>query len=56
MTSDRPYRRAMPHAEAMRELARCAGTQFDPEVTEALIGCLYGARLSVVPAPSDAVA
>ena len=42
MTSDRPYRKAMGHAEAVRELAASAGTQFDPEVTEQLIGCLYG--------------
>ncbi len=44
MTSDRPYRPAMSHAEAMRELAKGAGSQFDPRVTEVLIGCLYGDR------------
>ena len=42
MTSDRPYRKAMEHSAAVRELAASAGTQFDPEVTEQLIGCLYG--------------
>ncbi|MBN1528971.1 MAG: diguanylate cyclase [Thermoleophilaceae bacterium] len=42
MTSDRPYREAMAHATAVRELAAGAGSQFDPEVTEILIGCLYG--------------
>jgi putative nucleotidyltransferase with HDIG domain len=41
MTSDRPYRARLGHGEAVAELARCAGTQFDPQVTEALIGCLY---------------
>ncbi len=46
MTSDRPYRKAMEHSEAIRELAACAGTQFDPRVTEQLIGCLYGQRQS----------
>jgi diguanylate cyclase (GGDEF)-like protein/putative nucleotidyltransferase with HDIG domain len=42
MISDRPYRKAMSHSEAIRELAVNAGTQFDPTVTELLIGCLYG--------------
>ncbi len=41
MTTSRPYREALPHGAAIAELARCAGTQFDPRVTEALIGCLY---------------
>ena len=49
MTSDRPYRKAMPHAEAIRELAKNAGTQFDPQVTEVLIGALYGSRQSGSP-------
>lgn len=43
MTSNRPYRTAMTHAEAIEEIARCAGSQFDPEVTGMLIGSLYGA-------------
>ncbi|MDF9407807.1 MAG: Cyclic di-GMP phosphodiesterase response regulator RpfG [Pelotomaculum sp. PtaB.Bin013] len=30
MTSDRPYRKAMMHKEAVDELKRCSGTQFDP--------------------------
>ena len=30
MTSDRPYRDALTDEEALGELARCAGTQFDP--------------------------
>jgi len=34
MTSDRSYRRALPHQVAMSEIRRCAKTQFDPEVAE----------------------
>lgn len=37
MTSDRPYRNAMSHKNAVEELRRCAGTQFDPELTEQFI-------------------
>ncbi len=44
ITSDRPYRAARSHSEAVEELTRCAGTQFDPTVTAALIGHLYGQR------------
>ncbi len=35
MTSDRPYSKALTREEALRELFRCAGTQFDPAVVEA---------------------
>lgn len=32
MTSDRAYRRALPHEVTVNELERCAGSQFDPDV------------------------
>ena len=35
MTSDRPYRKATSFENAMAEVQRCAGTQFDPEVVRA---------------------
>jgi HD-GYP domain-containing protein (c-di-GMP phosphodiesterase class II) len=46
MVSDRPYREAMSHNDAMAELNAHAGTQFDGAVVEALIGYLYGRRQS----------
>jgi len=35
MVADRPYRRGRSDQEAMLELRRCAGTQFDPRIVEA---------------------
>jgi HD-GYP domain-containing protein (c-di-GMP phosphodiesterase class II) len=37
MTTDRPYRKALSFEEALAELERCAGTQFDPAVVDALV-------------------
>jgi len=37
MTSRRPYRRALGNDEALTEVDRCAGTQFDPEVARAFL-------------------
>ena len=37
MTTDRPYRKAMPVAAAIAELKRESGKQFDPQVVEALV-------------------
>jgi response regulator RpfG family c-di-GMP phosphodiesterase len=35
MTSDRAYRRALPHEVSINEIDRCSGSQFDPEVANA---------------------
>lgn len=35
MSSSRSYRPAMPREKVLAEIARCAGTQFDPSVVEA---------------------
>jgi putative nucleotidyltransferase with HDIG domain len=37
MTTNRPYRAALPVADAVAELERCSGSQFDPAVVEALL-------------------
>ena len=37
MTSDRPYRAAMSISEAIDEIKRCAGTQFDPIIVTAFL-------------------
>jgi HD-GYP domain-containing protein (c-di-GMP phosphodiesterase class II) len=40
MTTDRPYRKARPVEEAVAELQRCSGTDFDPAVVDALAAVL----------------
>jgi putative two-component system response regulator len=37
MTSDRPYRKALPFEAAREEVRRCSGTQFDPRVAEVFL-------------------
>jgi HD-GYP domain-containing protein (c-di-GMP phosphodiesterase class II) len=48
MTTDRSYRPARPAAEALAELHRCAGTQFDPAVVRALAVVCRSAERPVV--------
>jgi HD-GYP domain-containing protein (c-di-GMP phosphodiesterase class II) len=37
MTTTRPYREALPVCAAVAEVGRCAGSQFDPDVTGAFL-------------------
>jgi diguanylate cyclase (GGDEF)-like protein len=44
MLADRPYRRALEHRDALAELRRCAGTQFDPRVVDAFLALMREPR------------
>ena len=41
MTNDRPYRRAMSSGEAVAELVRCAGRQFDGTLVELFVKIIH---------------
>jgi diguanylate cyclase (GGDEF)-like protein len=51
MTHDRPYKRAMSHDDAIKELRRHAGTQFDPDLVQLFCDLFAGAA----PAPDPVV-
>lgn len=53
MTSKRPYRAARPQDEALDELQRHAGTQFDAGVVEALLNALAQSPQSAVRSPQE---
>ncbi len=38
MTSNRPYRKSRSEAEALKEILRCSGTQFNPRLVEVFAG------------------
>jgi putative nucleotidyltransferase with HDIG domain len=44
MTTDRPYRKAMPQEDAIAELRSNSGTQFEPRVVEALVAVIEAER------------
>ncbi|HET9013320.1 MAG TPA: HD domain-containing phosphohydrolase, partial [Gemmatimonadaceae bacterium] len=53
MTSDRPYRPdGLSVADAIKDLVRCSGTQFDPDVIAALVRASNAGRLNVVRRPT----
>lgn len=40
MVSDRPYRKAVPIDTAVQEIKKCAGSQFDPDITDIFLKIL----------------
>ena len=56
MTSGRPYRPAVPGwSEALAELRRHGGTQFDPVVVEAALAASAAGQLALIPRAESAV-
>jgi len=49
MVADRPYRRGRSQQEAMLELRRCSGTQFDPRIVDAFIDVLESSEHDMGP-------
>ncbi len=56
MTTIRAYRQVFSYSEAIAEVRRCRGSQFDPDVVDALIALAEGLELSLIACPSMAVA
>lgn len=49
MTSDRPYRKGMSMEDAVNEIIRCRGSQFDPEIASVFIRMTYEILYGVSP-------
>jgi diguanylate cyclase (GGDEF)-like protein/putative nucleotidyltransferase with HDIG domain len=52
MVSDRVYRKGRPPEQAMAELRRCSGTQFDPDLVERFIAIMTR-QPAAPPAPAE---
>jgi putative nucleotidyltransferase with HDIG domain len=55
MTSDRPYRAGVPVEEAIAELRRCSGGQFEPRIVETLAGLVAAGELTLLALRRDEV-
>jgi putative two-component system response regulator len=57
MTSDRPYRPdGMSVDDAIQEIVRCSGTQFDPEVVAAVVSAAERGKMTLMPRATAYVA
>jgi HD-GYP domain-containing protein (c-di-GMP phosphodiesterase class II) len=48
MTSDRTYRPGLSMEEALAEIARCSGAQFDPRVVDAMMAAVDSGRFTLI--------
>jgi putative nucleotidyltransferase with HDIG domain len=55
LTSERPYRKGLPHDRALKMIVERRGTSFDPAVTDGFVHVVQGLRATTPPAPQDAV-
>jgi len=51
MTTNRPYRKALPPEEALHEIARMSGTQFRPDLVEAFLDQMEKTSMRNTPLP-----
>ncbi|MHB8858553.1 MAG: HD domain-containing phosphohydrolase [Thermoleophilia bacterium] len=56
MTSDRPYRQALSDEQAVTELVRCCGTQFDPGVVDSFLKSLGRTPVSSASSEGESLA
>jgi len=47
MTSDRPYRKGLRVEEALTELKRCSGTQFDADLVDIFINMVLEKLINI---------
>jgi putative two-component system response regulator len=48
MTSDRPYRPGLSMDDAIAEIVRCSGEQFDPHIVDAVVSAVEGGRFRLI--------
>jgi HD-GYP domain-containing protein (c-di-GMP phosphodiesterase class II) len=53
MCNDRPYRKALGHQQALAEIKKGAGTQFEPELVELFFQMVHVVQLSKDECDSD---
>jgi putative two-component system response regulator len=55
MASDRPYRPGLSMEEAIAEIIRCRGTQFDPDVVDAVVRGVENGNFTMIPRSSTSI-